>query len=198
MNKDKALESVNEIKELMEKSSRFVSLSGFTAIIAGIYALAGAYTVAHVLTPDTRLIVALQTSIVIAALVFGASAITAIILSYYKSKRISQKFFSRLTYRALWHFALPLFAGGALCLSMLWNGYYGILSSAMLVFYGLAQVNVSKYSYSSLAWLGYAFILLGIVDSIVGGHSLLFWSIGFGGFHIIYGILFYICIEKKK
>ena len=198
MNKDKALESVNEIKELMEKSSRFVSLSGFTAIIAGIYALAGACTVAHVLTPDTRLIVALQTSIVVAALVFVASAITAIILSYYKSKRISQKFFSRLTYRALWHFVLPLFAGGVLCLSMLWNGYYGILSSAMLVFYGLAQVNVSKYSYASLAWLGYAFILLGIVDSIVGGHSLLFWSIGFGGFHIIYGILFYICIEKKK
>ena len=28
MNKDKALESVNEIKELMEKSSKFISISG--------------------------------------------------------------------------------------------------------------------------------------------------------------------------
>ena len=42
MDKDKALESVNEIKELMEKSSKFISLSGLAAIMAGIYALAGA------------------------------------------------------------------------------------------------------------------------------------------------------------
>ena len=32
MNKDKALESVNEIKELMEKSSKFISISGLAAI----------------------------------------------------------------------------------------------------------------------------------------------------------------------
>ena len=40
MDKDKALESVFEIKELMEKSSKFISVSGIAAILAGIYALA--------------------------------------------------------------------------------------------------------------------------------------------------------------
>ena len=53
MNKDKALESVNEIKELMEKSSKFISVSGLAAILAGIYALAGAYIATLVITPET-------------------------------------------------------------------------------------------------------------------------------------------------
>ena len=77
MNKDKALESVNEIKELMEKSSKFISLSGLAAIMAGIYALAGAYIATEVITPGTHLIVALELMAIIAALVLVAAAVTA-------------------------------------------------------------------------------------------------------------------------
>ena len=96
MDKDKALESVNEIKELMEKSSKFISLSGLAAIMAGIYALAGAYIATQVITPGTHLIVALELMAIIASLVLVAAAVTACILSYYKSKKTGQKFFSRL------------------------------------------------------------------------------------------------------
>lgn len=112
MNKDKALESVNEIKELMEKSSKFISLSGLAAIMAGIYALVGAYIATQVITPGTHLIVALELMAIIASLVLVAAAVTACILSYYKSKKTGQKFFSRLTYRALWNFSLPMLTGG--------------------------------------------------------------------------------------
>ena len=66
MNKDKALESVNEIKELMEKSSKFISLSGLAAIMAGIYALVGAYIATQVITPGTYSIVALELMVIIA------------------------------------------------------------------------------------------------------------------------------------
>lgn len=92
MNKDKALESVNEIKELMEKSSKFISLSGLAAIMAGIYALVGAYIATQVITPDTHLIVALELMAIIASLVLVAAAVTACILSYYKSKKTGQNF----------------------------------------------------------------------------------------------------------
>jgi uncharacterized membrane protein HdeD (DUF308 family) len=198
MNKDKALESVNEIKELMEKSSKFISLSGLAAIMAGIYALVGAYIATQVITPDTHLIVALELMAIIASLVLVAAAVTACILSYYKSKKTGQKFFSRLTYRALWNFSLPMLTGGVLCISILMHEYYDILASVMLLFYGLALVNVSKFTYSSIIWLGYAFICLGVVDCFWEGHSLLFWTIGFGGFHILYGILFYLHYERKR
>ena len=164
MNKDKALESVNEIKELMEKSSKFISLSGLAAIMAGIYALVGAYIATQVITPGTHLIVALELMAIIASLVLVAAAVTACILSYYKSKKTGQKFFSRLTYRALWNFSLPMLTGGVLCISILMHEYYDILASVMLLFYGLALVNVSKFTYSSIVWLGYAFICLGVVD----------------------------------
>ena len=120
------------------------------------------------------------------------------ILSYYKSKKTGQKFFSRLTYRSLWNFSLPMLTGGVLCISIIMHEYYDILASVMLLFYGLALVNVSKFTYSSIVWLGYAFICLGVADCFWEGHSLLFWTIGFGGFHILYGILFYLHYERKR
>ena len=198
MNKDKALESVNEIKELMEKSSKFISVSGLAAILAGIYALAGAYIATLVITPETYLIVTLEFMAIIALSVLAAAAVTAGILSYCKSKKTGQSFFSRLTYRALWNFSLPMLAGGIVCISILMHEYYDILASVMLLFYGLALVNTSKFTYSSVAWLGYAFICLGAVDCFWAGHSLLFLTIGFCGFHILYGILFYLHYERKK
>lgn len=92
MNKDKALESVNEIKELMEKSSKFISVSGLAAILAGIYALAGAYIATLVITPETYLIVTLEFMAIIALSVLAAAAVTAGILSYCKSKKTGQSF----------------------------------------------------------------------------------------------------------
>lgn len=198
MNKDKALESVFEIKELMEKSSKFISISGIAAILAGIYALVGAYIATQVITQDMCLPATLESMAIIALSVLAAAAVTAGILSYCKSKKTGQKFFSRLTYRALWNFSLPMLAGGVVCASILMRGYYDIMASVMLLFYGLALVNTSQITYSSVARLGYAFIYLGAVDSFWAGHSLLFWTIGFGGFHILYGILFYLRYERKK
>ena len=198
MNKDKALESVNEIKELMEKSSKFISISGLAAIMAGVYALAGTYIATCLVTLDTTLIVALKLMIMVAILVLAAAAVTAGILSYNKSKKLRQKFFSKLTYRALWNFSLPMLTGGIVCISILMHEYYDILASVMLLFYGLALVNASKFTYSSVAWLGYAFLCLGIADCFFEGHGLMFWTIGFGGFHILYGMLFYLQYERRK
>ena len=93
INKDKALESVNEIKELLEKSSKFISVSGLAAVLAGIYALAGAYIATQVITPETHLIVTLEFMVIIASLVLAAAAVTAGILSYCKSQKTGQSFF---------------------------------------------------------------------------------------------------------
>ena len=166
MNKDKALESVNEIKELMEKSSKFISISGLAAIMAGVYALAGTYIATCLVTPDTTLIVALKLMIMVAILVLAAAASHCrhTVLQQVQ-KSCDKKFFSKLTYRALWNFSLPMLTGGALCISLLLHGYYDILSSVMLLFYGLTLVNVSKFTYANIAWLGYAFICLGVIDS---------------------------------
>ena len=194
MDKDQALQSVNEIKELMEKSSKFTSLSGLTAILAGVYSLAGAYAAVRILNSGASP----GALVMVASVVLLAAAITACMLSFYKSRKLGQEFFSKLTYRIGWNFLLPLLTGGLLCISLLLHGGYGMISSVMLLFYGLALVNVAKFTYSNIAWLGYAFLCLGIIDSFFEGHALLYWTIGFGGFHILYGILFYLQYERKR
>ena len=178
MDRNKAIESVNEIKELMERSSKFVSLSGMTAVLAGVYALAGAYVAGQLLrSEDNR-----EGLIMVASLVLIVSIVTACILSWYKAKKMQQK----------------LLTGGLFCIALLLHEHYGLVSSVMLLFYGLSLVNVSKFTYSNVAWLGYAFLCLGIADCFFEGHGLMFWTIGFGGFHILYGMLFYLQYERRK
>ena len=197
MNKDKALESVEEIKKMMERSSKFTSCSGLAIILAGVFALIGAYTFTKLVTPETKFVITEWTVAIIAAIVLIASINIVCIFSYYKAQKAGVRFFSRITYRALWAFLLPMITGGFLCLAAFMHQYYDIISSITLLLYGLALFNVSKYSYSSLSWMGYAFILLGVLDCFWQGHSLLCWSIGFGGFHIAYGLYFYLHHEKS-
>ena len=178
----------------MEKSSKFISLSGMTAVLAGMYALVGACIANNLLkSGDNR-----EELIMVASLVLTASVITACILSCYKARKTGQKLFSKLTYRIAWNFVLPLLTGGLFCIALLLHEIYGLVSSVMLLFYGLSLVNVSKFTYSNVAWLGYAFLCLGIVDCFFEGHGLLFWTIGFGGFHVLYGVLFYLQYERKR
>ena len=211
MNTDKALQSVDEIRKLMERSSKFVSLSGLTGILAGTYALTGSYLAVKILGTasgtDTicgfdRLEVdtpwRLHILVGLAAAVLTASVITALLISGYKARKSGEKLFNSLTYRILWNFFLPMATGGLFCAALLYHGHYGLTSSVMLLFYGLALVNTAKYTFSNVAWLGYAFLALGLADSFLEGYGLFFLSFGFGVFHILYGIVFYLRYERKK
>ncbi len=87
MDRNKAIESVNEIKELMERSSKFVSLSGMTAVLAGVYALAGFMWPGQLLrSEDNR-----EGLIMVASLVLIVSIVTACILSWYKGQEDATK-----------------------------------------------------------------------------------------------------------
>ena len=198
--------TLNEIRSLMERSTRFLSLSALSFVLVGIYACISAYTVYHLYggqhsgpilqinTPSR-----LYTTIGIALLLLTLSLATVFLLSYGKAKKESAHVhLDQTTRRLLWHFFFPLIIGGLLCLSLIYHLHYGLTSSIMLIFYGLSVVNCSKYTYSNIQYLGYAEILLGVLDSFFQGHALLFWTIGFGLFHILYGIYFYLCIERKK
>lgn len=120
-------------------------------------------------------------------------------MSYCKAKKANRNILTdKSVHRLLWNFFLPLFAGGVFCISLIWQHYYGLTSSIMLIFYGLALVNCSKYTYSDIRYLGYAEILLGLVDSFVVNNALVFWVIGFGLLHILAGIYFYYKVERYQ
>lgn len=195
MDRNKAIQSVNEIKELMERSSKFVSLSGLTGILVGLYSLVGSYLAVNIVGVRMEHV---YTLILLGTGVLIASVATAFFVSLYKSKKSRQKLFNRLTYRIVWNFSIPLLAGGLLCIALLLRKDYDLVSTIMLLFYGLSLVNVSKYTFSNVAWLGYAFLVLGILDSFIPGYEWLWWTLGFGVFHLIYGVLFYFLYEKDS
>ncbi|MCP9612456.1 hypothetical protein [Coprobacter tertius] len=205
MEKKEVINTLSEIKELMEKSSRCLSLSGLSAIFVGIYALLGAasvYYLYHILWKPSVAIntpFRLQVVVGIALFILAISLITVFLLSWIKARHENQKLVLDATVkRLLINFFVPLLAGGILCAALLSQQHYGLTSSVMLIFYGLALINGSKYTYSNTRYLGYAELALGLIDSFIEGYGLIFWAIGFGLFHIIYGIFFYLTYDRKK
>lgn len=192
------LKDISEIRSIMERSSRFISLSGLSGVMAGIYALVGAY-VAHLILQDYRLQPHDQ---VIPYLMADAAAVlilavgTGVILTTRRARAQGATIWDASAQRLLVNLLIPLVVGGIFSLILVFRGLVGIIAPSMLIFYGLALVNASKYTLSDIRYLGFAEIILGLLAAIVSGYSLLFWAIGFGVLHIIYGTLMYYTHER--
>lgn len=206
MKNKEAVEAVKEIRAMMQKSSRFTAFSGTSTILIGIFALVGAYIARVILTsvkhiPDEYAMpewTAVSPGLIVTALaVLLLSLVTITTFSALKAKRSNYGLFNKQTYRTALNFFLPLTAGGVFCIALLINGNVGLIAPAMLLFYGLSLINVAKYTYDNLFWLGCTEVVLGLICTFLPGKGLLFWTIGFGVVHIIYGIYFYFQVERK-
>jgi len=194
-------EDLASIRHAMERSSKFISLSGLAGILAGLYALAGAATAYYVLqypasmldymNNSTPLPGTTATLLEIALLVLAASLITGFAMSARKAKKQNTTFWNETSKRLCINLLIPLLSGGTFILILIQNGYYGIIAPASLLFYGLALVNASGNLYEEIRFLGYSEIILGLVTALLPGYGLIFWAIGFGFFHIFYGALMY-------
>lgn len=212
MNKEnEQLEALNEIRSMMERSSRFISLSGLSGIAAGLFALAGAglvYSHLHlgitsawdyneVLNMTAAefnnfffFLVATATSVLVASLTAG------IFFTVRKAKVARLKVWDATAKRLLINMFIPLVAGGLFCLSLLMHHIVGVVPAAILIFYGLACVNASKYTLHDVRYLGLMEIVLGLIGLVFMEYSLLLWALGFGVLHIIYGIVMYYKYER--
>lgn len=204
------------IRSIMERSSKFISLSGLSGILAGIYALIGAGIVAYfqpsLLNPysassyritgqvgsiwirvESQFVIQL---VLIAAIVLTASIVTAIILSSRQAKRKGQAIWGKISQTLLFHMAAPLVTGGLLILILLNRGYYGIVAPSTLIFYGLSLISASNFTFGDVKYLGILEVILGLIAACLPGYGLLFWAIGFGMLHIIYGSMMYLKYDK--
>ncbi len=206
------LENLSEIRSLMERSSRFISLSGLSGVAAGLFALLGAAMVYVYLgvTPfaHKRLYYVIAESadkwemdyktffLLDAALVLLLAVAGAIFFTTRKAKRKGQKIWDPLSRRLLISMAIPLATGGLFCLGLLYHDLFGLVAPATLVFYGLACINASKYTLHDIRHLGLMEVVLGIFALFNVGFGLEFWALGFGVLHIVYGILMYYKYER--
>jgi len=203
-------EDLQTIREIMERSSKYLSLSGLSGIFAGACAMIGAAIAwffildpGHVpydeymhipldwTTSGIRFYLALD-----AILVLGFAALGAIYFSLRKAKKAGQRFWTNLTQRLLIHLMIPLVSGGIFTLILVFQNNLELVASVMLIFYGLSLVNAGKFTFSEIHYLGLTEIVLGILAGVFINHGLLFWTLGFGLMHIVYGTVMYYRHER--
>ncbi len=203
------LEELQHIKRMMERSSRFISLSGLSGIAAGVCALAGAWFASRKINcwvkgdcQLSRLIDSAGSDLLnelawIATMTFIAAFISAFFFTYLRSKKNGTPIWGATTMRLFWNTFIPIAVGGAFLLRMMQMGEYQLVPPGCLLFYGLALVNASKYTLSEVRYLGYGQILLGLLNLWLIGYGLQCWAMGFGVLHIVYGIVMWWKYERK-
>jgi len=205
-NKD-IYDDISSIKNIMERSTKFISLAGLSGVMAGIYALIGA-GIAYMIIPkysvyaegsDGYTANRAGLDIVlfgVAAAVLALSIGSAILLSARKARRQQQTIWNQssksLANAGLW----PLFTGGCFAFILYLQHHYGTIAPTCLVFYGLALVSASKYTYGDVKWLGLLEIILGLLSLMQPGYGLYFWAFGFGVLHILYGTIMYFKYDR--
>jgi hypothetical protein len=200
---NKQLEDIKAIREMMEKSTKFISLSGLSGILAGVTAILGAafayfYLLKKPSLADCSYTQELMILLVDALIVLFISIGFGVYFSWRKAKKHKQSLFNKVTLRTICNLSIPLTAGGIFCLVLLLRGDIQVAIAGTLIFYGIALINVSKYTFDEIHYLGITEIILGIAAAIFVSSGLLFWTIGFGVCHIAYGFVMYRKYDLKK
>ena len=198
-------DDLKTIRKMMEESTKFLSLSGFSGIIAGIFAIAGAIT-AHFLIFEKRGIEFIdyvdgvsgnaQSNVTFQLLIYAVgvlvlSLLTAFYLSSVKAKQSGKSLWTPVSKRLIINLLIPLVTGGIFVLILLFQNQFQLVIPGLLIFYGLALVNAGKFTYGEIFYLGILEIIIGLLSAFLPSLGLLFWICGFGILHIVYGIFMY-------
>ena len=194
------IKDLADIRSMMERSSKFLSLSGWAGIMAGLYALAGAFVAHFVLNfnPDgvSYLYYDFGQIILLALGVLLLSLITAVLLSKKRASDKGEHIWNSTSKRLLASMMVPLTIGGVLILFYLSNDLYGLIAPTSLIFYGLSLYNAGNFTINEVRWMGFLQIALGLMNVWFLEFGLLFWAIGFGVIHLVYGIYMHFRYER--
>lgn len=207
-----SLHTLNEIRNLMERSSKFLSLSGLSGVFAGIFALIGAGAayvrfktdwLVDILVPLRSYQGESRQDVIGFLLVDGicvlvSSLAVGILLTVRRGRKKGLTVWNGSSKRLLVAMLIPLVTGGVFALAMLHYGFIWLVFPVTLLFYGLALVNASRFTYPEVFYMGISEIGIGCVALFLTGYSLIFWAIGFGLLHIVYGLTMYNRYEREK
>ncbi|MFN8346230.1 MAG: hypothetical protein U0X91_14605 [Spirosomataceae bacterium] len=203
-----SIQALTEIRDLMQRSSKFLSLSGLSGVSAGITALVGASVAYLRLKTDAfnyesneQLNVLTRREMIEFILIDGTIVLAvALLLGVFftvrKARKFGQSVWNPISQRLLMSLMIPLVTGGIFCLAMFYRNILWVSFPATLIFYGLALLNASKYTVRDLEYLGIMEVILGLVSLFLAGYNLLIWTLGFGVLHIIYGTFMYFKYER--
>jgi hypothetical protein len=208
-----SLETLKDIRRMMDRSSRFISLSGLSGVSAGFFALIGAY-IAHgwlkngaevdytrndfLRDGNVANIHQLKWKLaLLAAIVLLAALCSAFYFTWRKTKSNNLPMWDITSKKLVINLLIPLISGGFFVLGLLYHETWVFVAPACLVFYGLALVNASKYTLSDIRYIGFFEIILGLINMFFVGYGLYFWAMGFGFLHIVYGMIMWWKYDRR-
>jgi len=201
------IRDIAEMRSIMERSSRFLSLSGLSGVMAGVFALAGAFVAHTVMDLPSQLTDASQMTgteafgamsgiIALGGIVLALTVVTAALLSRRKAAKTNEKSWNPATRRLLANLGVPLLAGGLLILMLIARGLPEYVLPFSLIFYGLALYSAGRFTYEEIRSLGLLETGLGLAAAWLTDHALLCWALGFGVLHILYGLYMHYRYER--
>lgn len=196
-----SLKTLQEIHSIMDKSARFISLSGWSGVWAGTIALAGSLVAKNWLDKLPAGYEAYNTIagrfVLLALTVLVIAFAGAYYFTWKKAKLQGGNIWNSASKRMLVQIAIPMTAGAVFALHFLYAHLEAYVVPVCLAFYGLALINGSKYTLSDIKYLGLCIVALGCINLFMPGMGLIFWAIGFGVLHILYGLFMWNKYDKR-
>lgn len=210
--KEDSLQVLNDIRSMMDRSSRVLSLSGWSGIWAGLVALAATMLAQHWIHDMeaayagsdgffAMMLAGVAISkrfLFLAVATFGLAVLGAFYFSYRKNSREGHKTFNTAARRMIISMGIPMAAGAWMVFYFLSEGQIFNLVPTMLVFYGMTLINSAKYTISDIRWLGLFEIITGCFATLRPEWGLYFWAFGFGVLHIVYGIIMWRKYDRRQ
>lgn len=217
--KTNPIEDLQEIRKMMEGSSKFLSLSGLSGIFAGLTGLVGTFMayleIAHfenmywsnqlagtLVRAEWNLLFRLS---IMALIVLVVALLFGFLFTWRKARKENQTLVSPLSFRLVRSLMVPLFFGGCFVIIAVYHGMIGIVVPATLIFYGMGLLNASKYVHVDIKYLAVSEMILGLIAFATLEYTyegvmrmLIYWGLGFGVLHILYGTIIYFRYDAKK
>lgn len=212
------LEDLKSIRNIMERSSRFISLSGWSGVAAGVCALVGAYFGHEVIRRSVLDKTSLRKQVdvlpglmeeplplkdymgsqlmQIAMLTLLAALVTSFLFTWMRNRKTGAPLWNPASRRLVISIAIPLAVGGLYLVKLMQAGAFGLIAPGCLLFYGLALVSASRFTLGEIKYLGYLQLITGSISLFFPGSGLYFWAFGFGILHIFYGIVMWWKYER--
>ncbi|MFD2288315.1 hypothetical protein ACFSOV_19570 [Pedobacter petrophilus] len=207
---EEQLNALKDIRQMMDRSTRFISLSGLSGVFAGGIALIGAYFANQEIEKfigkrgyayGVQGEIDLEFNLIkLGLIVLFVALAGGVLFSYRKSQQDNLPIWDKTSKALFVNLMTPLIAGGLFIIALLINhpNTYSIIAPTCLIFYGLALINASKFTFSDIRYLGYLEVILGVICMFYAGYDLWFWAFGFGVLHIIYGLVMYFKYERGE
>jgi len=208
-NNQKHINDISEIRSMMERASKFISLSGISGVSAGIIALIGAavaFWYLNIFLPTVikttlfddpnRLEESIKFLFIDAFATFILAFALAIIFTTRNSRRKKMRIWDYSSKRLLVHLIFPLFVAFFFIVALVYHGFYILILPSSLIFYGLSLISAGHFTFRDIKILGFLEIFLGLIALVLIDWALYIWAFGFGILHIVYGSIMYFKYEK--